>query len=62
MVARSGIVFPASMVDILANPVEICFGSFNCPGGNDLSGDRCEDPDDTRRRPRFRSGVEDPPA
>jgi hypothetical protein len=28
MVARSGVVFPASMVDILANPVEICFGSF----------------------------------
>jgi hypothetical protein len=28
MAARSGIVFPASMVDILANPVEICFGSF----------------------------------
>jgi hypothetical protein len=28
MVARSGVVFPASMADILANPVEICFGSF----------------------------------
>jgi hypothetical protein len=28
MAARSGIVFPASMADILANPVEICFGSF----------------------------------
>jgi hypothetical protein len=28
MAARSGAVFPASMVDILANPVEICFGSF----------------------------------
>jgi hypothetical protein len=27
-VARSGVVFPASMVDIRANPVEICFGSF----------------------------------
>jgi hypothetical protein len=28
MVARSGVVFPASMADILANRVEICFGSF----------------------------------
>jgi hypothetical protein len=28
MVARSGVVFPASMADILANPMEICFGSF----------------------------------
>jgi hypothetical protein len=28
MVARSGVVFPASMADILADPVEICFGSF----------------------------------
>jgi hypothetical protein len=28
MVARSGVVFSASMADILANPVEICFGSF----------------------------------
>jgi hypothetical protein len=28
MVARSGVVFPASMADIFANPVEICFGSF----------------------------------
>jgi hypothetical protein len=28
MVARIGVVFPASMADILANPVEICFGSF----------------------------------
>jgi hypothetical protein len=28
MAARSGIVFPASMADILADPVEICFGSF----------------------------------
>jgi hypothetical protein len=28
MAARSGVVFSASMVDILANPVEICFGSF----------------------------------
>jgi hypothetical protein len=28
MVARSGVVFPASMADILTNPVEICFGSF----------------------------------
>jgi hypothetical protein len=28
MAARSDVVFPASMVDILANPVEICFGSF----------------------------------
>jgi hypothetical protein len=28
MVARSGVIFPASMADILANPVEICFGSF----------------------------------
>jgi hypothetical protein len=28
MVARSGVIFLASMVDILANPVEICFGSF----------------------------------
>jgi hypothetical protein len=28
MVARSGVVFPVSMADILANPVEICFGSF----------------------------------
>jgi hypothetical protein len=28
MVARSGIVFPASMADILTDPVEICFGSF----------------------------------
>jgi hypothetical protein len=27
MVARSIIVFPASMADILAHPVEICFGS-----------------------------------
>jgi hypothetical protein len=28
MMARSGVIFPASMADILANPVEICFGSF----------------------------------
>jgi hypothetical protein len=28
MAARSGVVFPASMADILANPVEIFFGSF----------------------------------
>jgi hypothetical protein len=28
MVARFGVVFPASMADILANPMEICFGSF----------------------------------
>jgi hypothetical protein len=28
MVARSGVVFLVSMADILANPVEICFGSF----------------------------------
>jgi hypothetical protein len=28
MLARSGVIFPASMADILANPVEICFGSF----------------------------------
>jgi hypothetical protein len=28
MVARSGVVFPTSMADILANLVEICFGSF----------------------------------
>jgi hypothetical protein len=28
MAARSGVIFPASMVDILANPVEIYFGSF----------------------------------
>jgi hypothetical protein len=28
MVARSGVVFLASMADILTNPVEICFGSF----------------------------------
>jgi hypothetical protein len=28
MAARSGVVFLASMADILANPVEICFGSF----------------------------------
>jgi hypothetical protein len=28
MVARSGVVFPASMADILANPMEIYFGSF----------------------------------
>jgi hypothetical protein len=28
MVARSGVVLLASMTDILANPVEICFGSF----------------------------------
>jgi hypothetical protein len=28
MVARSGVVFLVSMTDILANPVEICFGSF----------------------------------
>jgi hypothetical protein len=28
MVARSGVVFPATMADILANPVQICFGSF----------------------------------
>jgi hypothetical protein len=28
MVARYGVVFPVSMADILANPVEICFGSF----------------------------------
>jgi hypothetical protein len=28
MVAQSGVVFPASMADILANSVEICFGSF----------------------------------
>jgi hypothetical protein len=38
MVARSGVVFPASMADILANPVEICFGSHgdldHAGGGN----------------------------
>jgi hypothetical protein len=28
MVCRSGVVFLASMTDILANPMEICFGSF----------------------------------
>jgi hypothetical protein len=28
MVARTGVVFPVSMADILANPMEICFGSF----------------------------------
>jgi hypothetical protein len=28
MAARSGIVFPASMADILADSVEICIGSF----------------------------------
>jgi hypothetical protein len=28
MVARSGVVFPASMADILAHPMEICFFSF----------------------------------
>jgi hypothetical protein len=28
MVARSGVVFSVSMADILANPVEIYFGSF----------------------------------
>jgi hypothetical protein len=28
MVARSGVVFPASMAAFLANPVEIFFGSF----------------------------------
>jgi hypothetical protein len=28
MAARSGVVFPASMADILAETVEICFGSF----------------------------------
>jgi hypothetical protein len=28
MVARFGVIFLASMADILANPVEICFGSF----------------------------------
>jgi hypothetical protein len=28
MVVRSGVIFKASMVSILANPVEICFGSF----------------------------------
>jgi uncharacterized membrane protein YdjX (TVP38/TMEM64 family) len=28
MAARSGVIFPASMADILANLVGICFGSF----------------------------------
>jgi hypothetical protein len=28
MASRSGVVFPAIMADILANPVEIRFGSF----------------------------------
>jgi hypothetical protein len=28
MVTRSGVLFPVSMADMLANPVEICFGSF----------------------------------
>jgi hypothetical protein len=28
MEARSGVIFSASIADILANPVEICFGSF----------------------------------
>jgi hypothetical protein len=28
VVARSVVVFPASIADILADPVEICFGSF----------------------------------
>jgi hypothetical protein len=28
MAARSGVVFPTSMADILVDPVEICFGSF----------------------------------
>jgi hypothetical protein len=28
MVAQSGVVFPVRMADILANSLEICFGSF----------------------------------
>jgi hypothetical protein len=28
MAARSGIIFPASVADILTDPMEICFGSF----------------------------------
>jgi hypothetical protein len=28
MVARSSVVFQASMADILANPMEICFSSI----------------------------------
>jgi hypothetical protein len=28
MAARFGVVFPMSMADILADPMEICFGSF----------------------------------
>jgi hypothetical protein len=28
MASRSGVVFSASMADILADPVEICFDSF----------------------------------
>jgi hypothetical protein len=54
------------MADILTNPVEICFGSFTVTSttlaARDLPGDRCEDPGDTRRWPRFRSEVKDPPA
>jgi hypothetical protein len=34
MVARSGVVFPASMAAILANPMEILFDSFTTRDGN----------------------------
>jgi hypothetical protein len=28
MASTNGVIFPESMVDILANPVDICFGSM----------------------------------
>jgi hypothetical protein len=65
MVARSGVVFMASMADILANLMDICFSSFTATStalAATTSGDHCEDFGDTRRHPHFRSGVEDPPA
>jgi hypothetical protein len=39
MAARSGVVFLASMVDILANPVEICFGGDLTNGLREGPGD-----------------------
>jgi hypothetical protein len=56
MVARSGVVFPASMVDILTNPMEIHFGlhgDLNHTGGGDLPDGLHEGSSDACRRNQF---------
>jgi hypothetical protein len=53
------------MADILANPVEICFGSFTATlttlAAVTLSNGLHGGPDDLGRRPQFWQEVEDPP-